>query len=182
MAREMRTSKKVKVRGTETYVNALTGEEKEMVVTEIEERDFNFTKVWMRSFLTTLDIVGNQKTKVAFWIIEHLDKENKLCYTQRQMADETGASIQTVNFTIKALMDADFLRKVNQCVYIVNPDIIFKGTRNARLSILNDYSNAERIPLSDSEKLSNLRNAVAKLQESISQLEQKMTKTEELSA
>ena len=56
------TTKKVKVIGRQDYINVETGELESFDVTRIEDRDFNFTKVWMRNFISALDIVGNQKT------------------------------------------------------------------------------------------------------------------------
>lgn len=139
MSDAMNTSKKVKVIGTQSYVNADTGELVEMQVTSVEERDFNFSKVWMRSFLTTLDLVGNAKTKTAYWIIDNLDRENQLTYTYRQIADAMGVSLDTVNATMKALLQADFLRRKNQGCYIVNPNVIFKGTRSGRMNVLTQF-------------------------------------------
>ena len=37
------TTKRVKVVGTEEYINTRTGELEQMQVTSIEDRDFNFT-------------------------------------------------------------------------------------------------------------------------------------------
>ena len=117
------TTKKTKLIGTQEYINADTGELVSMQVTTVEERDFNFSKVWMRNFISTLDIVGNAKTKVAYWVIDHIDRMNKLTYTYRQIAEETGMSLDTVTATMKALLGADFLRRQNQGCYIVNPNL-----------------------------------------------------------
>ncbi len=157
------TSKKVKYIGKEQYVNNETGEIQEMMVTSIEDRDFNFSKVWMRNFIATLDIVGNQKTKLCFWIIDNLDKNNVLIGTYRSIATRTGISLDTVRVTMGILLDADFMRKQQNGVYIVNPDIIFKGTREARMNILMRYSASEQVPLSDEEKLSNLLSSIDSL-------------------
>ncbi|WP_430060100.1 replication/maintenance protein RepL, partial [Priestia aryabhattai] len=43
----MTTRKKIKFSGTQKYINQDTGEIVEMNVTEIEERDANFHKVWL---------------------------------------------------------------------------------------------------------------------------------------
>ena len=110
-----------------------------MQVIEIEERDFNFHKVWLQHILNSIDLIGNQKTKLAFWIIEHLNKENQLIMTQRKIADKTGMSLDTVRLTMKALMDSDFLIKINSGAYMVNPDVIFKGGKTDRLNILIQY-------------------------------------------
>lgn len=140
MARkQMTTRKKVKVIGTETYIKQATGELKEMQLIDIEERDFNFHKVWLQHILNSIDLIGNQKTKLAFWIIEHLNKENQLTMTQRQIAQKSGISLDTVRLTMKALLDSNFLVKQNMGVYMVNPDVVFKGGKTDRLNILIQY-------------------------------------------
>lgn len=137
--KQLTTRKKVKVVGTETYIKQATGELKEMQLIDIEERDFNFHKVWLQHILNSIELIGNQKTKLAFWIIEHLNKENQLTMTQRQIAQKSGISIDTVRLTMKALMDSNFLIKQNMGVYMINPDVIFKGGKNDRLNILIQY-------------------------------------------
>lgn len=144
MARkQMTTRKKVKVIGTETYIKQDTGELKEMQLIDIEERDFNFHKVWLQHILNSIDLIGNQKTKLAFWIIEHLNKENQLIMTQRKIAEKAGMSIDTVRLTMKALMESNFLIKINSGAYMVNPDVVFKGGKTDRLNILIQYHKAE---------------------------------------
>ena len=73
------TRKKVKVVGTETYINQKTGELQEMQVIDIEERDANFHKLWLGHILQSIDLIGNQKTRLAFWILDHLDSNNLFC-------------------------------------------------------------------------------------------------------
>lgn len=176
---KQQTTKKVKYIGTEKYINAKTGEVEEFQVTNIEDRDFNFTKVWMRNFISTLDIVGNQKTKLAFWVIDNLDKENKLCYTYRQIADKTGMSLDTVRITMKLLQNADFLRKFNNGTYIVNPDISFKGTRNGRLNVLNQYQDAEKgdDEITDEIRLRNIQKSIEQLQKEAERISKRLSAT-----
>lgn len=133
------TRKKVKVVGTETYINQSTGEIRKMHVVDITERDANFYKLWLGHILQSIDLIGNQKTKLAFWIIEHLDKENQLIMTQRKISEKTGMSIQTVSRTLQALIDSNFLVKINSGAYRVNPDVLFKGGANDRLDVLMSY-------------------------------------------
>lgn len=174
--------KKTKVLGTQEYINASTGELVAMQVTSVEERDFNFSKVWMRSFLTTLDLVGNAKTRVAYWIIDHIDRMNQLTYTYRQMAEETGMSLDTVTATMKALLEADFLRRKNQGCYIVNPNVIYKGTHNARLNVLTQYGDLEReksAPPTPEEQLQNLLETIKRLTDKATQLQEEIKKSKD---
>lgn len=176
------TVKKTKLVGTQEYINASTGELVPMQVTSVEERDFNFSKVWMRSFLTTLDLVGNAKTKVAYWIIDHIDRMNQLTYTYRQMAEETGMSLDTVTATMKALLEADFLRRKNQGCYIVNPNVIYKGTHNARLNVLTQYGDLDKEkpqPPTPEEQLKNLLETIKRLTDRATQLQEEIKKAKE---
>lgn len=163
------TKKKVKVIGTEVYINAATGETKEMQVVDIKETDFDFYKVWMRNFISTLGILSNQKTKICYWIIDNINKDNQLLHTYRSMADETNTSYQTVATTMKALLDADFLRK-GTVGYIVNPNIIFKGAKQKRLNVLNEYHVAERKELTKEEKIDNLEKQIQTLTKQLEKL------------
>ena len=176
---KQQTKKKVKYLGTEQFLNLSTGTIEDFNVTGIEERDFNFHKVWMRNFISTLDIVGNQKTRLCFWIIDNLNRENQLLYTYRQIAEKTNISLDTVRLTMGILLDSDFLRRRNQGCYIVNPDMVFKGTRSGRLNILNQYQDAELTPLSDEEKLRQLVEAISKLQKQAEQLAQRIAETKD---
>lgn len=149
------TSKKVKVVGTETYINQSTGEIQDMQVVSIEDRDFNFHKIWLAHIINTLDIIGNKKVKLVFWIVENLNKENQLIMTYRQIAEKSGISIDTVNDTMKALIESNFLVRINQGAYQVNPDVLFKGTRTGRLNVLyqyNEIKSEQRAKLQANEK------------------------------
>lgn len=171
---KQQTTKKVKFIGVQQFINASTGEIEEFNVTSVQERDFNFHKVWMRNFISTLDIVGNQKTKLCFWIIDNLTKENNLPYTYRQIAERTKISLDTVRVTMKILLDADFLRRQNISNYIVNPDVVYKGSKTDRLNVLNQYQYAEKHTLTDEERLHQLLSAISKLQSQVKFIKQKI--------
>lgn len=175
---EQKTNKKVKVIGTQYYINTNTGELEPMQVTSIEDRDFNFTKVWMKNFISTLDLIGNKKSKVAFWIIDNLNKENQITMTQRQISEATGISYPVVNETMKCLIDANFIKQQNWGVYMINPDIVFKGTRNGRLNVLNTYGSIEKEKkeISKEEQLSNLLTSITQLQIQATKLQEEIQK------
>lgn len=133
------TRKKVKVIGTETYIKQDTGELSEMQVISIEERDANFHKLWLGHIIQSIDLIGNQKTKLAFWILDNLDSENKITMTYRQISEKSNMSYQTVYRTMNALLDSNFLTKINGGAYRVNPDVLFKGGKGQRLNVLFQY-------------------------------------------
>lgn len=139
------TTKKVKVIGTRKYINQDSGEIEDFQVVNIDERDFNFHKIWLNHIINSLDLIGNQKTRLAFWIVDNLDKENKLTMTYRQISEKSGISYQTVSRTMKSLIESNFLQQINQGAYRINPNIIFKGTRSGRLNVLYQYNPKDKL-------------------------------------
>lgn len=158
------TEKKVKVQGTKRFIDYETGEIHDMEVTEFEDRDFNFTKIWFKNFISTLELVGNKKTKLAYWIVDNLNRDNLLTMTYRQIAESANMSLDTVSSTMQILLDGDFLRRVNMGCYCVNPDIVFKGTRTSRLNVLNIYRNAEQVKMTKKEKVAAITEAIQELE------------------
>lgn len=140
------TRKKMKIIGKETYINQETGEINEMQVIDIEERDANFHKIWLKHILTSIDLIGNQKIKLAFWILDNMDSENQLIMSQREMARKNEISTKTVTQTLKILMEANFLQKINNSgAYRVNPNVLWKGGKSARMNVLFKYHQNEKI-------------------------------------
>lgn len=140
------TRKKMKIIGKETYINQETGEINEMQVIDIEERDANFHKIWLKHILTSIDLIGNQKIKLAFWILDNMDSENQLIMSQREMARKNEISTKTVTQTLKILMEANFLQKINNSgAYRVNPNVLWKAGKSARMNVLFKYHQNEKI-------------------------------------
>ena len=142
--KEITTHKKQKFVGVRDFVDVETGELYPMQIRMVEDRDFNFHKVWLQHLVNCVDGIANRKLKLAFWIIENLDSENKFIMTQRVIAQKTGIGIDTVNRTLQALCKPDesgmaFLQKINSGAYRVNPNVIYKGSHNNRMGICFQY-------------------------------------------
>ena len=138
------TRRKMKIVGKQAYIDQETGEMNEVQVIDIEERDANFHKIWLSHILNSIDLIGNQKTKLAFWILDNIDSENQLIMTQRKIAKNSGISLYTVSETLKVLMDSNFLQKINSEAYRVNPNVLWKGGKSARMNVLFKYHQNEK--------------------------------------
>lgn len=132
-----KTTKKQKLVWHKMLVDAETGEEIAAEVKTIEDRDFNFHKVWLKNLISSLEEISNKQIRLAFWILEHLDSENQLIMTQRVIAQKSGVSLNTVIRTMKALQEGSppFLQKINSGAYRVNPNVIWKGPYSKRMRV-----------------------------------------------
>lgn len=135
------THRRQKIITTREMIDPITGEVTPVIYSKIEDRDFNFHKVWLEHFISALDEITNKKLKLAFWIIKNLDYENKLVMTQRAIAEKSGMSYKTVTDTMKALQNGNppFLQKINSGAYKVNPDILWKGKHSNRMGVIFEY-------------------------------------------
>lgn len=149
VAKTNTTSKKQKFVGVKEFLDPTTNTMVPMQITTIEERDFDFNKVWMRNLINSMDEIANQKMRLAFWIIDNLNKENQLIMTQRKIAEKTGISLKTVSSTMKLLCEPaegniPFLQKINSGAYRVNPDVLFKGSHSNRMGVVMEYHETNR--------------------------------------
>lgn len=137
--------KKQVVFGSETIYRADENGELQPLQAEVineeweEEADINFDKIWLSSVFEALEQVGNQKMKVANYILNQRDKNtNYLIQTQREIAEKCGVSLQTVSRTLKALEQANLIVGKSG-IYQVNPDKLARGKHNKRMAILRIY-------------------------------------------
>lgn len=140
------SKKKQKLIGIQEYINPNTGECIPMQVVSVEERDFNFHKIWLQNMVMSLSGITNKKIELAFWIIENVNRENQLIMTFREISKKTGLSLCTVRDTMKALQEGDmpFLVKLTSGgAYQINPQVIWKGSHGSRMGIIYDFNEAK---------------------------------------
>ena len=190
------THKKVKIVGEKQFIDPTTNTVESFNVIQMEDSDFNFHKIWITNIAQAIDVVSGQKMKLLFWIIEHINYQNQLIYTYRRIAKESGIGYQTIAETMKLLVECNFMTKLQDGVYIINPDCVFKGSHNNRMSVLIQYSKTleenkkeevpEPKPLTPNEKLQKYlsqsqKNFEDKLNlEEMLELQEKLTKMIEL--
>src|SRR5699024_12053783 len=125
------------------FINTRTNKKETIQITNSEERDANFYKIGLGHMLESVNMIGNQKRRVAMFNMENINKEKKLIMTNRVIAEKTNTSLQTVSETMKALQESNLLSKIRNGYYRVNTDVIFKGGRNDRMNVLLRYSKGE---------------------------------------
>ena len=73
-----------------------------------------------------------------YYLILNRNADNKINITQKELSTKLSLSIQTVNLAITNLKRKNFLKYKNG-VYMINPDVIFKGTNEKRMKVLQQY-------------------------------------------
>ena len=141
-------TKKVKAIGSVKgfLANSVTGEmeAQDFQVIEVEDRDFNFEKIWVGHIIEALGLIGNAKIQTALWLLKNKDENNYVFVTARTLAEKTGTSLQTAHKTLQTLKEANFLKPMARGgVYQLNPNMIFKGSHKKRMNVCIKYKEPE---------------------------------------
>lgn len=135
-------SKVQTVLGSQTYLNQDTGEVSEFTVIEKNiEKDFNFHKIWIQDVLNVLDSFGNKKILVLSYLLKIMrNEDNTFSGSYRELAEDIGVSVKTVNVVINELVESNVIKKISTATYRFNPDIIVKGRSDKRKNLLIKYN------------------------------------------
>lgn len=113
-------------------------------VDQITKRTYGtkqFWKCYLMDFLTVLGIIDSKQLDIFIYIVENTDpSKNIFIGTQRKIAKDTNSSVQTVSTICKKLQDNNFIKKLQNGVYMVNPNLLMKGNDNKRQILLSYYA------------------------------------------
>lgn len=129
--------------GKQQYINTETGQIESFNIISQRSGDFNFEKIWIGHLLEALNALGNKKVIVLQWIFKNKDNNNQIIGTHRYIAETCGVSLPVVTETFKLLMNINAIKKVQNGVYLLSPDILFKGSGEKRMNILLKYEELE---------------------------------------
>lgn len=126
-----------------------------IVVDQISKRVYgtkNFWKCYLMDFLGVLGIVDNKQLDVFIFIVENTNQSNNMFIgTYTHISKQVGVSRQTIATIMKKLQANNFIKKVQNGVWLVNPNILMKGNDSKRQILLSYYQSndpAEQISFS----------------------------------
>jgi predicted transcriptional regulator len=145
------TNKKVRKKsqtiiGSQRYINADTGEILETTVIEKEvERDFNFHKIWLNDLMSVLNLIGGKKLDILKYLLSEMrTQDNTISVTYTKIQEKLKTSRKTIAETMKILQKANFITKVQNGLYMVNPDIIVRGKSGKKDALMIKYVEATK--------------------------------------
>lgn len=121
----------------------------EIVFDQINKRIYgakHFWKCYLMDFMSVLGILENKQIEVFAYICENTNPTNNLFIgTYKKINKDTGVSEPTIARIIKKLQEKGFIKKVQNGVWFVNPDILMKGGEKKRQILLSYYESDEPI-------------------------------------
>lgn len=124
-----------------------TGEQ--IFVDQITKRVYgskNFWKCYLFDFLTVLGIIDSKQLDIFVFILEHTNPSNNTFIgTYKTISENTGCSSRTIAKIMKKLQSNNFVKKIQNGVWFVNPNILMKGNDTKRQILLSYYESEEPI-------------------------------------
>lgn len=127
-----------------TIANPATGEldNYEYSLVRKIEGDFDFHKIFIYNFIDSIGHLGNSILRVAMWLVKNKNKENMVLTTAENIAKQLKICNKTAYESLKILTENNFMQKPkgSKGVYVINPDIIFKGSNASRMAVVTVYN------------------------------------------
>ena len=120
-----------------------------ILVDQITKRNYGtkqFWKCYLMDFLTVLGIIDNKQVDIFVYICENTNQAtNMFIGTYKKIAKDVGVSEPTIARIMKKLQDNNFVKKVQNGLWLVNPNILMKGNDTKRQILLTYYKAEEPI-------------------------------------
>lgn len=128
-------------------IDVETGEQ--IFVDQITKRVYgtkNFWKCYLMDFLTVLGIIDSKQLDVFIYIVENTNQSNNTFLgTYRKIASDLHCSLDTVSRIMKKLQANNFIKKIQNGAWLVNPNILMKGNDTKRQILLSYYESEEPV-------------------------------------
>lgn len=118
-------------------------------VDQITKRTYgtkNFWKCYLMDFLTVLGIIDSRQLDIFIYIVENTQPANNTFIgTYKKISKDTGCSSTTIARIMKKLQENNFIKKIQNGAWFVNPNILMKGNDTKRQILLSYYESDEPI-------------------------------------
>ena len=102
----------------------------------------NFWKLYLSDFLPVLGIVENKQVDILIYILENTQPSNNMFIgTYKTIRENTKASETTIEKVMKKLQEQKFLKKIQNGLWQVSPNIMMKGNENKKQLLLSYFCN-----------------------------------------
>lgn len=125
-----------------SFVDASTGEV--VKVNQVRKTYYGtrqFYKLSKPDFCRVLDALASKPAKILAYLLREMNSDNLIMQSQRQIAQRTGCSLDSVRRTFKALEDSKMLFVLGNGRYIISPTILLKGDESKRERLFRQYIN-----------------------------------------
>lgn len=106
----------------------------------------NFWKCYLMDFLSVLGIIDSKQLDIFIYIVENTNQSTNLFIgTYKKIANDLEVSEPTIARIMKKLQVNNFIKRIQNGVWLVNPNILMKGNDTKRQILLSYYNSDQPI-------------------------------------
>lgn len=107
---------------------------------ELFSQKGRYTNFSFKNFLKVIEGSYSKKDLIPILLLSLMDKNNKIYMTLDEMSDAFDYPKTTLSTNFSELKKKDFLQRVKNGEYMINPSISYKGSKMDRDSLLDEYN------------------------------------------
>ena len=112
-------------------------------ITKLALGQKNFWKFYLIDFLQILDMFENRQIDILIYILENTEPANNLFIgTYEKIQKTLGVSSSTLAIVMKKLQEGKFIKKIQNGVWQVSPNIMMKGSEHKKNLLLSYYDDS----------------------------------------
>ena len=94
----------------------------------------------LMDFLSILGIIDNKQVDIFIYIVENTNQSNNVFLgTYKKISEDVGCSSATIARIMKKLQENNFIKKLQNGAWLVNPNILVRGDDTKRQILLSYY-------------------------------------------
>ena len=102
--------------------------------------DKEFWKVYLFDFLNALGIIESKQLDVLIYILQNVKpSDNLFIGTYSKIEKKTGVTRKTIAKIMVKLQERGYIKKVQNGVWMISPDIMMKGKPGRRKNLMIEY-------------------------------------------
>ncbi len=138
--------------GSDEWVNSRTGEviKANQIIKKTDRNGFMIT--YLSAIINLIESLGNRKMQVVKYILENMDKStNTLIITNRELAEKSQVSLDTVVKTISILKKAKIITTRTGAI-MITPELVHKGTKSKEQYLLTKFQEFDEVAITKEEE------------------------------
>lgn len=110
-----------------------------------------FWKLYLMDFLQVLGVLDSRQVDILIYILENTEQANNTFIgTYTKIQNDLGVAPATVSKVMKKLQETGFIKKIQNGVWQISPNIMMKGNDNKKQMLISYYN--DPVPVNDNNE------------------------------
>lgn len=109
----------------------------------VKKKD-KYSNICLKNFIKVVENSYTKKDLIPLMLIECMDKENKIRMTLDEMSTKFDYPKTSLSTLFTNLKKRDFIKRVRNGEYMINPAISYKGSKQERDQLMDEYNSLSK--------------------------------------